>query len=203
MLEPFAARLAETADLPYMMGLQRANRESVGGLPAPALQDRIDRGAAFLGLINGDPVSYLLCDKRAKGVLRIPQACVQYDARRREYGKQLVSAAFAYYSPFDEVRLRCAADLEANLFWRSLGFECVGVMQGGTRRGRLINCWQMWLSPGLLGIDSFTVAPAAQIRTDCMYDDSGFIVKQPAGFTTVTELPKMAWSNRKKRGGQG
>ena len=121
-LEPFQARLALNADLPYMMGLQRANRESVGGLPAPALQDRIDRGAAFLGLINGDPVSYLLCDLRS-GVLRIPQACVQYDARRREYGKQLVSAAFAYYSPFDEVRLRCAADLEANLFWRSMGFN--------------------------------------------------------------------------------
>jgi hypothetical protein len=195
-LEPFQARLALNADLPYMMGLQRANRESVGGLPAPALQDRIDRGAAFLGLINGDPVSYLLCDLRS-GVLRIPQACVQYDARRREYGKQLVSAAFAYYSPFDEVRLRCAADLEANLFWRSMGFKCVGIMRGGARRGRLINCWQMWLGPSLLDIDQFLVTPAAQVRTDCMYDDSGFITEQPRGFQAVTELPKMAWSNRK------
>jgi hypothetical protein len=198
-LESFQSRLATNLDLDYMMSLQRANRESVGGLPAPALQDRIDRGAAFLGLINGDPVSYLLCDLRS-GVLRMPQACVQYDARRREYGKQLVSAAFSHYSPFDEVRLRCAADLEANLFWRSLGFECVGVMQGGARRGRLINCWQMWLGPSLLEIESFVVAPAAQVRTDCMYDDSGFITEQPKGFQVVTELPKMAWSNRKTGG---
>ncbi len=196
MMEPFEARLALTADLPYMMALQRANRESVGGLPAPALQDRIDRGAAFLGLINGDPVSYLLCDVRG-GVLRIPQACVQYDARRREYGQQLVRAAMHHYSPFNEARLRCAADLEANLFWRALGFQCVGVMKGGSRRGRLINCWQMWLTDNLLSIDDFVVAPAAQIRTDCKYDDSGFISSQPDGFQVVEELPKMAWANRK------
>ena len=190
------ARVAIAADLKYMMSLQRANRESVGGLPAPALQERIDRGAAFIGLVNDDPVSYLLCDKRGD-VLRVPQACVQYDARRREYGEQLVNSALGYYSPFGEVRLRCAADLEANLFWRSLGFQCVGVVRGGSRRGRLINCWQMWLSPSLLDIESVSVAPAAQVRTDCMYDDSGFITSQPRGFRVIESLPKMAWSNRK------
>jgi hypothetical protein len=194
----FTTRLAIDDDLKYMMSLQRANRESIGGLPAPALQERINRGAAFLGLINDDPVSYLLCDHR-RDILRIPQACVQYDARRREYGQQLVSAALTYYSPFTEIRLRCAADLEANMFWRALGFQCVGVIRGGTRRGRLINCWQMWLDEvSLFNIESFATVPAAQIRTDCMYDDSGFITNQPTGFRQIAELPKMAWSNRKQ-----
>jgi hypothetical protein len=78
-----------------------------------------------------------------------------------------------------------------------LGFECVNVVQGGARRGRLINCWQLWLSENLFDVGSFAVAPAAQIRTDSMYDDSGFITKQPRGFLPVEHLPKMAWANRK------
>jgi hypothetical protein len=192
----FCARLAAESDLPYMMALQRSNRESVGGLPLPALAERVERAAAFIGLVNGDPISYILCDVRG-GVFRIPQACVQYDARRREFGQQLVSAAFSFYSPFAEVRLRCAADLEANLFWRAMGFECVGVVPGGARRGRLINLWQMWLEPSLLTIGEMSVVPAAQVRVDTMYDDSGFLASQPSGFRNIEYLPKLAWSNRK------
>lgn len=192
----FHSRQATSADLPYMMALQRANRESVGGLPEPALRERIERGAAWLGEINGDPISYLLCDLRA-GILRIPQACVQYDARRRTYGQAIVTAAFEHYSPFNEVRLRCAADLEANLFWRSLGFTCVNIELGGKRRGRLINCWQLWLGGSLLSIDGFATTPAAQLRVDAMYDESGYLTSQPSGFRPVDVLPKLAWSNRK------
>jgi hypothetical protein len=185
-------------DLKYVMSLMRANRESVGGLPSPAVLERLERGTVLLARINGDPVGYLLYDLRSRH-LRIPQACIQYDARRRKYGEALIAALFTSHADdVDEVSLRCAADLEANVFWRDMGFTCVATSPGGKRRGRTINTWTMWLTPRLIGLDEISVRPAAELRQDCMYDDSGFLVKAPEGFADAVELPKLAWSDRKK-----
>ena len=188
----FTMRVADEADVPYVMALQRANRESVGGLPTPAITERVQRGTVVLGILNDEPMGYLLWDYRA-GVVRIPQACIQYDARRRKYGEALAAWIVQRHPDANEVRLRCAADLEANLFWRSMGFVCTGVMQGGKRRGRLLNAWTLWLAPTLL---IHTTPPAAQLRVDCMYDDTDYLLTQPEGFQPITSLPKLAWSNR-------
>ena len=191
-------RTASEADLTYVMSLMRANRESVGGLPAPAVSERIGRGTLKLGELHGEPCGYLLYDYR-DGILRIPQACIQYDARRRKYGVALVNELLSEYPNADEIRLRCAADLEANLFWRDMGFICVGTTNGGRRRGRRINSWVMWLTPRLLQLTDIEVAPAADVRQDCRYDDSGFLDGSPAGFGDAVTLPKIAWANRKAR----
>lgn len=189
-------RQAEAGDLAYVMGLMRANRESVGGLPAPAVDERIDRRTLLLAEINDDPVGYLLYDVR-RGVLRIPQACIQYDARRRKYAEHLVASLLALHPDVEEVTLRCAADLEANLFWRDMGFVCLGTSTGGKRRGRTINHWAMWLTPRLILPGDIAISPLAEIRQDCMYDDSGYLEELPAGFTGGETLPKLAWANRK------
>ncbi len=190
-------RQAQAEDLRYVVSLMRANRESVGGLPAPALQERIERGTLLLALLNADPVGYVLYDLR-DGRLRIPQACIQYDARRRKYGEALVAAMISrHVNEVDEITLRCAADLEANVFWRDLGFTCVGTLAGGRRRGRTINSWALWLTPRLLTLDAIAVIPAAELRADCMYDDSGYLTAAPVGFRSAVALPKLAWSNRK------
>lgn len=190
-------RLAFPKDLVYVVSLMRANRESVGGLPAPAILERIERGTVLLAEINGDPVGYVLYDFR-DGVLRIPQACIQYDARRRKYGEALVARMMERHAAeIREVNLRCAADLEANVFWRDMGFTCVGTLAGGKRRGRTINVWTMWLEPRLITAFDLAVVPAAQARQDAMYDDSGFLTKSPDGFAPIELLPKLAWANRK------
>lgn len=189
-------RTATAGDLLYVMSLMRANRESVGGLPAPAVSERIQRGTLKLGEINGEPAGYLLYDYR-DGVLRIPQACIQYDARRRKYGEALVADLLRSYPEAEEIRLRCAADLEANLFWRDMGFTCVGTANGGRRRGRRINSWAMWLKPRLLALSEIAVRPVADVRVDCRYDDSGFLDGAPEGFADALTLPKIAWANRK------
>lgn len=188
--------VAEEDDLLYVVSLMRANRESVGGLPVPAVKERVDRGTVLLARINGDPVGYVLYDYR-HGVIRIPQACIQYDARRRKYGIALMQALFTAYPNADEVSLRCAADLEANVFWRDMGFVCVGTSPGGKRRGRTINAWTLWLTPRLITAQDISRIPAAQMRQDSMYDDSGFLYESPEGFAPVEMLPKLAWANRK------
>jgi len=47
------------------------------------------------------------------------------------------------------ISLRCGSDIEANGFWRSMGFECERVTQGGIRRRRDINHWFLQLQPTL------------------------------------------------------
>jgi len=193
--EPVGVRTAFLPDLPYLVSLMRANRESVGGLPAPAIQERIQRGTALLAEINSDPIGYLLYDRNGATV-RVPQACIQYDARRRKYGEALVVRLMEIAADADEVSLRCAADLEANVFWRDMGFTCVGTVAGGRRRGRTINCWQRWIQPRLFSVVDIAVAPVAELRRDCMYDDTDYLRGVPVGFAGGTLLPKLAWSNR-------
>lgn len=192
-----SVRVAQSNDSVYVMSLMRANRESVGGLPKPAVDERIARGTLLLASLNDEPCGYLLYDYR-DDVLRIPQACIQYDARRRKYGEALMFELMRRYVDAHEVRLRCAADLEANLFWRDMGFTCTGTLRGGKRRGRKINAWTLWLTPRLLTLDEIAVVPAAEVRQDCRYDDSGFLDSAPTGFSTAVVLPKMAWANREK-----
>lgn len=193
-----SVRQATPPDLTYVMSLMRANRESVGGLPEPAILERLERGTVMLAEINDDPVGYVLYDLRHR-VLRIPQACIQYDARRRKYGEALVVALLHRHHDAAEISLRCAADLEANVFWRDMGFTCVGTLPGGRRRGRTINCWTLWLEPRLLTVDDIAVLPAAEVRQDTMYDDSGFLTAAPTGFRPAALLPKLAWADYKRR----
>lgn len=196
-------RQAVPQDIVYVMSLMRENRESVGGLPQPAIMERIERGTLILAEINNDPVGYILYDLRGR-TIRIPQACIQYDARRRKYGEAIVANLLAQHANrINEVNLRCAADLEANVFWRDMGFTCVGTTPGGRRRGRTINIWTMWLEPRLISISELEIVPAAELRQDSMYDDSGFLTKTPPGFREATLLPKLAWSNRKKNKVEG
>lgn len=192
-------RAATADDLPYVMALQRANRESVGGLPSPAIEERIGRATLTLASLNGDPCGYLMWDYRDTR-LRIPQACIQYDARRREYGKALWLNVLAQCPDISEAALRCAADIDANLFWREMGFDCVTVVRGGTRRGRMLNVWRQWFGePQLFGIDQISVTPVAQRRVDTFDEQTGFMGDVPDGFVDLGELPKLAWSNRKRK----
>jgi hypothetical protein len=189
MTESIATNRALPDDLRYIVSLMRSNRESVGGLPVPAIQERLTRGTVWLCRVDGDPVGYVLFDVRSRA-LRVPQACIQYDARRRKYGVALVGAVLAAYAEsVDEIALRCAADLEANTFWREMGFTCIGSVPGGKRRGRTINLWTMWLRPKLVDLADVAAVPVSEYRQDAMYDDSGYA-------STGVLLPKLAWSNR-------
>lgn len=186
-------RQATMDDLRYITSLQDRNRESVGHLPTPAFEQRIGRGTILLGILNGEPCGYLFYDC-GDGIIRIPQACIQYDARRRHHGEALVAALLQASGDADECRLRCAADLEANLFWQTLGFVCTAISEGGVRRKRLINTWVKPLRPRLIMPTEIAVAPAAQLRRDAMYDETDFLSECPDGFADRGELEKIAWA---------
>jgi ribosomal protein S18 acetylase RimI-like enzyme len=106
------------------------------------------RGQLLLAWENDEPCGFLIHGD-SWPQLRIYQACIQYDARRREHGMALVAAltAKAHAKGCHDIRLWCADDLDSNEFWRSAGFEYCAQRRGGRRRGRKHNLWALRLTP--------------------------------------------------------
>ncbi len=182
--------IAKDTDISYIASLQDDNREAVGHLPKERLLQQISKHRVTIGRINGEPFGYMLC--HGKRDLIVSQACIQYDARRKLYGAQLAEFSFSAFTP-ERIRLRCASDLEANLFWKAMGFTCVGHVPGGRRRGRTINVWIRWIQHGLFQLGEIDVQPVAQIRVDCKYDTTDYLGTVPNGFTDGGQLEKLAW----------
>lgn len=189
-MDGLSCRMAISGDLAYIVGLQNDNRESVGHLPTPAIAERIERGTISIGHLNGWPFGYLLYDFRG-GHCKIHQACIQYDARRKLYGATLLWWTLDRLDHKQSVTLRCAADLEANLFWKAMGFTPIAVQDGGKRRGRLINVWRRWFVALL--IPETGITPVLQKRIDCQYDHTDFVDSIPDGFRDAGNLDKLAW----------
>src|SRR5215218_3775502 len=82
---------ATPADLAYVVALQKRNGEALGFIPRAALSEKIDLGRIWLATENGDPAGYLHHGSLAVPEVRIFQAAIQYDARRRHHGLALVA----------------------------------------------------------------------------------------------------------------
>jgi GNAT superfamily N-acetyltransferase len=93
------------------------------------LQDPVDEEPCGYGVLGFDP-----------DWIPLHQVCVARDARRLEHGRALIAAAgrLARRRGALGLRLRCAADLPANEFWRALGFEPVRIERPKNRRRRAI-----------------------------------------------------------------
>lgn len=137
--------------LHYVDALQRANAEALSFYPRQVFEREQVKGRLFLGLLNGQPCGYLYVGSGKDGVLRCHQVCIQYDARRKLYGAAIVTVmeAHALELGVTEIALRCGADLDANDFWREMGYDCIGHQAGGVRRMRTINLWRKAVSPML------------------------------------------------------
>ena len=131
---------ATAADLAYVVALQKRNHEALGFIPRAALSEKIDLGRIWLTCENGEPAGYLHHGSLAVPEVRIFQAAVQYDARRRHHGLALVADLVerAREAGAQGISLRCLDFLDANDFWTAAGFERIGTEPGA--RGTL-NVW--------------------------------------------------------------
>lgn len=138
----------------YVDSLQRKNAECLSFYPRCVFEREAEKGRIFLGLLNGEPCGYLYVGARGLDV-KCHQVCIQYDARRRLYGAQLVNAMEEYARGAQTLTLRCGFDLDANTFWAEMGYTCVAIQPGGVRRMRKINIWrkdlqiQLWELEGI------------------------------------------------------
>lgn len=137
----------------YIDYLQRKNAEQLSFYPLSVFEREKEKGRLFLELLNGEPCGYIYRGSNAPDI-KCHQVCIQYDARRREHGSTLVDALERHATSIgaSSVTLRCGFDLEANDFWRSLGYKCVGLQDGGARRMRTINVWRKQINPELFEI---------------------------------------------------
>ena len=132
----------------YIDGLQRKNAEALSFYPRQVFEREATNGRLYLGILNGEPCGYIYVGA-AGGDVKCHQVCIQYDLRRRLYGAMLVVAMenYANVANSNSITLRCGFDLDANTFWKELGYQCIAVKDGGIRRMRKINVWRKYLVP--------------------------------------------------------
>lgn len=133
-------------EIQYVVSLMEKNYEAVGFIPRPRLSYYAEQGQLLMETENQDLCGYLVFGAGFPR-LRIYQACIQYDARRREHGLNLVKRLIltALDRGAEMISLWCADDLEANTFWKEAGFTLSGKREGGRKRGRNHNLWVMRL----------------------------------------------------------
>lgn len=151
MSEDFCVIKAHPDMLQYIDDLQRKNAEQLSFYPAQVFEREQERGRLFLAMLNGEPCGYIYAG--AAGVdVKCHQVCIQYDARLRRYGEALVAVLEDYADGAASITLRCGFDIEANDFWKALGYQCIAVQDGGIRRNRKINVWRKQLQPELFPV---------------------------------------------------
>ena len=135
----------------------------------------------LLALINNQHAGYLFhgsVEAPRNGILRIFQACIEYDLRGNWYGAGLCSELekIAYIGGSKTISLRCGSDIAANNFWKNMGFDCVAITPGGVRRMRDINMWQKLLGHDLFGFTS--IEPSNKKKSTKVWRQRDKSVKQ-------------------------
>ena len=131
----------------YVDALQRKNAEALSFYPRQVFEREQEKGRLFLGMLNGEPCGYLYVGATNGRDLKCHQVCIQYDARRRLYGAAIVAVMdqYATEGKSSSITLWCGFDLDANDFWRAMGYSCIAHQLGGVRRMRTINVWRKQL----------------------------------------------------------
>jgi hypothetical protein len=144
----------------YIDGLQRKNAEALSFYPKQVFEREQQNGRLFLGMLNGEPCGYLYVGAANGKDVKCHQVCIQYDARRRLYGAAIVAVMeqYADEGKATSITLRCGFDLDANDFWKSMGYSCIAHQVGGVRRMRTINVWRKQIVPELF--ETIAIEPA-------------------------------------------
>jgi hypothetical protein len=137
----------------YVDALQKKNAEALSFYPKCVFERESKNGRILLGLLNGDPCGYLYVGATGNDV-KCHQVCIEYDARRKLYGAALVAAMEDYAEGAFTITLRCGFDLDANQFWKEMGYQCINIQDGGIRRMRKINVWRKSLNSELFITDT-------------------------------------------------
>jgi GNAT superfamily N-acetyltransferase len=127
---------ATLRDLPCVVRLQKQHAAALGFLPRAALREKIESGRIWVardGNRGGSAAGFLHHGSLARPEVRVFQAAVRLDARRRHVGSALVDDLLrrAAAAGAAGVSLRCLASLDANRFWAAAGFRLLGTEPGG------------------------------------------------------------------------
>lgn len=141
-------------DVKFLIHLQREYPNAIGFLPTQALENYLQAGRVKITTENGEAAGFILAGRalRWQPLLRpIYQAAVAMDATRRHHGLALLADIEAEAKAAGQIGLQanCAAELEANEFWKAAGFVAIGIMTPDNARRRDIICWRKPLTRSL------------------------------------------------------
>lgn len=127
----------------FICGLMRQNTDALGFIPRSYIQRYFIPRYLYVIQLNRfrKPIGYLLHGPvNRHGIMHIHQACIELDKRNRGFGLAAVQRVInrAKRQHAHTILLRCAADLDAVLFWRAIGFQPTHLSPGGARRRRTI-----------------------------------------------------------------
>jgi GNAT superfamily N-acetyltransferase len=187
-LTAITVRTGVVSDVALIDKLQRENSYAVGFIQR-TIWDRYVFGgernfSVFVCEANNDPVGYVLITP-GKGAYRygkIQQIAVRDDARRLKYGSALLAVCREFCETFDRkgFTLRCRVDLDANNFWRQLGFRKYGVWEKGKvnhvgfKASDDINLWVIDLNVSLYSLFDDSDFMGADLA---MYEESPWEAK--------------------------
>jgi len=172
MIESDIAIVSDASSIKYIKWLnalylaEERKNESLGFFPLQTFERELSRDRIWVALYNGQPLGYIYFGAMIPGRdVKIFQACLEFDMRKQTYGRVLVNALLkvAQASGCRGLSLRCGFDLEANEFWKAMGFYVTAHVQGGLRRNRVLNVWRTDFYQDLF---SFPVITAASGKRD-------------------------------------
>lgn len=117
----------------------------------------------FLGILRGKPWGFfdvgIPRHKKGEKPLGIHATCIKYGKASIKYGKKLIEAIEEYARSVSssEIVVKVPSDiLDADEFWKGVGFSCVAVKDGGRSRSRKLNIWVKPLKKFLFETGSIT-----------------------------------------------
>lgn len=125
-----------------MRNLSQSEKDALGFIPMGGdrgCSDYIESGNVVIALQGRTLVGYLLFGKGTADALTIQQTVVADGLRGCGIGRKMVAAVRAKH-PKVSIFARVRADLEANEFWRAVGFELLTVDTHQTS-GQPLNVW--------------------------------------------------------------
>lgn len=143
-------RIANARDLAYVVDLQRQWSNALGWLPRCAHKRYINAQRVLIATFNGQRAGFCNMIISKKGLLRLPQIAISTELLRQGVGSSLMDSltGIATASRCSAIRLTTRADLDANLFWPTTGFEMtLMTYPDNARRQPLLEWTQSLMSP--------------------------------------------------------
>lgn len=139
----FLVRPATNTDIFAIKKIADANKNSLGFLPRPKINEAIEQKRIFV-LYKDDVLAGFLIFRHRKRDTQttLSDICVSKEWRGQGGGQQLIDALIqdCILQSRDFILLKCPDDLPANTFYKKIGFNLVSVAEG---KNRPLNIWRL------------------------------------------------------------
>ena len=133
-----------SSNLDYIVNLHKKNSDSLGFIPKNRIEEYIRKDQVFFEYEGGLKSGYCIIGSGKGKVLKIYQHCIEAELRRLEHGKELFNKIEfeAQKRNYENIHLRCRENLDANRFWKAIGFNFMYLESKITQRtNKGINHW--------------------------------------------------------------